>query len=87
MVSMVEKVARALSQAGAADEWTLALEAAEDVLAAIRETHAIVPREPTEASCKAAYIVSERMDWLIDGEAMDEFSRIYAAMIAAAEKE
>lgn len=54
----------------------------QSALAAIRETHAIVPREPTDAMVEAGAV--ERCGWATTAECAD-MRKCYTAMIAAAE--
>ena len=61
-------------------------EAIEAALAAIRETHAIVPREPSEAMIEAGGNAIEDAQWAKNGYGADAFD-CFKAMIAAAEGE
>ena len=86
---IVERVARAMQTRWLVDSRTLGPSPSEGVfhavakaaLAAIRDTHAIVPREPTEAMVEAGEGFDSEMG------CSGNPTRIYTAMIAAAEEE
>ena len=71
-MELVEKVARAIAPLQHRDNHELLMDRAQAALAAINETHVIVPREPTEAMLEA-------MDREWDYGAFD----VYHAMIEA----
>ena len=85
---MTEDIVEAeLENALCAPSWDKALEhihAAQAALAAIRDTHAIVPREPTEAMVEAGFVAWHESDM---GDLRADCRVVHSAMIAAAEGE
>ena len=82
MDELVEKVARAIDSTPHGD-WN-PQRYAQAALAAIRETHAIVPKEPTEAMLDASWNLGDWSDVLEQAKRHEANCEAYKAMIEAA---